>query len=121
VDLADLISTSVRPDAEHLVGCLRRHSLSALSRTLALRCGRSLFDTDIHVALRAAALDGELDLVTNPRQPDAVAKLGAAAHRRAVDRDNQIIGAQPRPLGRRARLDPSNHRALGVLGAERLR
>jgi hypothetical protein len=45
---------------------LRCHPESALSLALPLGSGRGLFDANRHTALRAAALDRELDLVADP-------------------------------------------------------
>src|ERR1700730_3899746 len=119
VDLADLVGAGVRFYAEYLIGCLRRrHPGLALFRALALCGGRDLFDANRHVAFRAAPLARELDRVADPRQADAVAQLGPAAHRRPVDRNHEVVGSQPGAFGRRAGLHPRNHRALGVLGAE---
>ena len=66
IDLADLVRAGVGLDAEHLVRCLRCHPGSALPLALPLRSGRGLFDANRHIALRAAALDRELDLVADP-------------------------------------------------------
>src|SRR6516162_36340 len=103
IDLTDLVRARVGLDAEHLIGGLR-HPGSALFYPRAL--SRHLIDPNVDHALRAAADDGQLDPVVD---------------RRAVDRDDEIVGPQAGAFGRRARLDAGNHRPLGVSRAERLR
>ena len=46
-----------------------------------------------------AAFDRQLDLVTDPRESHLVAQLRATAHRRAIDRDDKVVGPQPGALG----------------------
>ncbi len=70
-------------------------------------------------ALGAGAVDGQRDLVADRRQADAVAQIGRAVDRRAIDGDHQIAAAQPGALGRRARQHPGDQRPLGAGGAER--
>src|SRR5262249_47030039 len=81
---------------------------------------RGCFDANRHGALRAAPVDGQLDLVADPREPDTVAQFGPAAHRRTVDRHNKIIGPQTGALGGRTGFDPGDDRTLRVFGAQRL-
>src|SRR5215472_6462100 len=120
IDVADLIGAGVGLDAQHLIGSLR-HPRSALPQALALRRGRRTLDPDCHVALAAAAHHRQLDLVADARQADAVAQIAAASHRRAVDRDDDVIGPQSSALGRRAGLDAGDYRSLGAPGVERQR
>src|SRR5207247_5381392 len=122
IGLANVVCTCIRLDPEHLIGRLRCHLLSALPQPTALGAcsGGGLFDANGYGALRAAAVDGQLNLIADPREPDAVAQFRTAAHRCAVDRNHEIIGPQPGALGGRTGLDPGDYRTLRIFGAQRL-
>src|SRR6516225_9627952 len=118
IDLTDLVRARVGLDAEHLIRRLR-HPGSALSYPRAL--SRHLIDPNSDGALRAAADDGKLDRVADFRQADAVPQLHPVVDRRAVDRDDEIVGPQAGAFGRRAGHDAGDHRSLSVGRAECLR
>ena len=71
--------------------------------------------------LSPAAIDGQLNLVADAGKADHVAQLGPAAHRDAVDGDDQIAGVQTGPLGGRCSIDAGNDRTRGVRRAHCLR
>src|SRR6516162_3482441 len=118
IDLTDLVRARVRLDAEHFIRRLR-HPGSALSYPRAL--SGHLIDPNSDGALRAAPGDREVDRVANLRQADAVSQLDPVVDRRAIDRDDEIVGPQAGTFGRRSLLDAGDHRPLGVGRAERLR
>src|SRR5258707_11652735 len=67
------------------------------------------------------AIDGQLDLVADPGKTDHVAQLGPAAHRDAVDGNDQVAALEAGLFGRRGGIDAGDDRAGGVRGVHRLR
>src|SRR5947207_5868668 len=95
---------------------------SALLRALPRRRRRT-GGVDVHrdLALRALAIDRQLDIVADAGQADYVAQLGPAAHRDTIDRDDQIAAVKAGLLGRGAGIDAGDYCPRGVRGTHRLR
>src|SRR5215472_15918704 len=118
IDLTDLVRARVRLDAEHFIGRLR-HPGSALPYPRPL--SGHLIDPNSDGALRTAADDRQVDRVADFRQADTVSELDPVVDRRAIDRDDQIVGPQAGAFGWRAGFDPGDHRPLSAGRAESLR
>src|SRR5690349_16706080 len=88
----DLLLARVALDAEDRVGVVAGHRAWVPST----RRGRCLVDAQLHVALGAGPLDGQRDLVVDRGEAEPVAQLARPAHRRAVERDDDVAGPQAR-------------------------
>src|SRR5258708_26829971 len=90
---------------------------------LALPRRRRAGRVDVHrdLAFGAFAIEGQLDILADAGQPADVAQLGPAAHRDAIDGDDQIAAVQTGLLGRRPGIAPGDDRTRGMPGTPRLR
>src|SRR5260370_19699412 len=117
VGAADLLGARIALDAEDRIRVVSGHRFALPSGLL--RRWQGLVDPQLHAAVGAAALDGQRDLVVDRGEANTVAQLAGAAHRRAVDPDDDVARAQPGALGRRARLDAADDRPLAAPRAGR--